>query len=154
MLGFLYIAFPLVLLVIGYVVGSATERKHIRSLDRREAQYAHILCTNLKEPYLPGASQPAFVDGQAVIGSDYFKTFAMGLRSFFGGEVRSMQTLMSRARREATLRMLEKADARGASMVYNIRLETSTIGRGKGRRGIPTAEIYAYGTAIRLDPAA
>ncbi len=89
-----------------------------------------------------------------MIGSDYFKTFAMALRAFFGGEMRSMQTLMSRARREATLRMLEKADILGASMVYNIRLETSTIGRGKGRRGLPTAEIHAYGTAIRLDPAA
>lgn len=139
----------LVLLVVGFLVGSTVERQHFRSLSRREGQLAHILRTNLKAvSHDAPVACAEYVDGQAVIGSDYFKTFASRMRNIFGGELRSFERLMARARREAIVRMLEKADKLGASVVLNIRLETSTIGRGKGKHGLPTAEIHAYGTAV------
>ena len=142
------------LVVLGYSVGSARERRHLRSLSERESQLGHIVYTNVRTiPSNWKVTNAALVDGQAVIASDYFKTLMAKLRNLFGGEVRSLETLMARARREAILRMLDQAAAMGASAVWNVRLETSTIGRGTGRKkgGLATAEIYAYGTALVVD---
>ncbi len=143
---------PVALIVLGYLVGSSVEKRHLRSLEEREAQYRHISWTNLRTvPPGQRCAKAALVDGQAVIASEYFKNVAAKLRNFFGGELRSMETLMQRARREAILRMVEKAAGMGASAVWNVRLETSTIGRGGGGRGAAMAEVHAYGTALVLE---
>jgi uncharacterized protein YbjQ (UPF0145 family) len=89
----------------------------------------------------------SLVAGQAVIGTDYFIIMVGALRKLFGGSMREYETLIDRARRESTLRMIEEASAGGANAVINIRYETTTIG-GKGRPG--GVEILAYGTAIVL----
>ena len=142
----------LILITIGFTVGKARERSHFRDLERREERVKGLVRTNLKT--IPENWHPvrgAYVDGQAVIASDYFKTFASSLRKLFGGELRSFETLMNRARREASLRMLEQAAAGGAQAVWNIRIETSTIARGQGKKGIATAEVHVYGTALWLE---
>lgn len=146
-----YMVLPIILISGGFGVGKSVEIMHHRSLDAREAALKHILIVNLKEIAVGGPVRDvAYVDGQAVIGSDYFKTFASQLRMFFGGEMRSLQTIMARARREAIVRMLEHADELGANVVCNVRIETSNIGRGTGgaSRGLIMAEVHAYGTAI------
>ena len=144
---------PLGLLALGYAIGHHGEKKHLRLLDQREARFKDVMVTDLKHiPPNWRCTQAQLVQGQAVIASDYFKTFAAGLRNFFGGEVRSLETLMARARREAMLRMIEEAAAVGANAVWCVRLETSTIGRGHARRGLAIAEVFAYGTALRVEP--
>jgi uncharacterized protein YbjQ (UPF0145 family) len=147
---FFYLAIPVLLLCGGFLVGYTVERNHIASLEEREAPLRNIQCTNLKTIPEGHVTERFYVDGQAVIASDYFKTFAMQIRNIFGGELRAMQNMMMRARREALVRMMESADGYGATHICNIRMETSTIGRGKGKTGLPTAEIHAYGTAIRI----
>lgn len=139
---------PLMLLALGFFSGRHVERKHLRQLDQREARVRHLIVTNTK--FIPselGYRRAEILLGEAVIGSDYFKNFLAGLRSFFGGELRSLETLMDRARREATLRVLEVAAAQGASAVFNIRLETSNIGAMQGKKQAPMAEVLVYGTA-------
>ncbi len=144
---------PLGFLALGYAIGHHTEKKHLRLLAEREARFTNVMVTDLKHiPPNWRCSQAQLVQGQAVIASDYFKTFAARLRNFFGGEVRSLETLMARARREALLRMTEEAAAVGANAVWCVRLETSTIGRGNARRGMAIAEVFAYGTALRVEP--
>jgi uncharacterized protein YbjQ (UPF0145 family) len=135
------------LLGLGYFVGSAREKAHLKYLDRREKELSGIFISNLKTlPPNWNASNAQLVGGTSVIATDYFKTFAAGLRSIFGGRIRSMETLVERARRQATVRMLEEAQAAGANAVWNVRLETSTIGNAKGT---PSAvEVTAYGTAL------
>ena len=46
----------------------------------------------------------------------------------------------------------EEAAAIGANAVWCVRLDTSTIGRGHARRGMAIAEVFAYGTALRVEP--
>ncbi len=151
MLDLILLLLPVFLIVGGYITGTTVERSHIRSLERREDLFSDIVVTNLKEmPGLSPVQDVAYVDGQAVIGSDYFKTFAAGLRGILGGRMRSLESLMDRARREALLRLLEQARAQGATHVLNVRMETSTVGRGSGRRGLIMAEIHAYGTAVSV----
>jgi uncharacterized protein YbjQ (UPF0145 family) len=138
------------LLGLGYFAGSMAEKKHLRYLDGREAELKSIYISNLKTlPPNWSVTQPQLVTGVAVISTDYFKTVAAALRNIFGGEVKSMQTLVDRARRQAMVRMQEEAQSQGANVVWNVRLETSTIGNSKGK---PSAvEVMAYGTAFRAE---
>ncbi len=142
---------PLVLLIIGFVVGRAVEAHHFSSLKRREAILARIPVTDTKmmPPGVKGV-HGVLVTGSVVIGSDYFKTFASGLRKIVGGELRSFERLMERARREAMCRVLEDAHRYGAAALINIRMETASIGR-MSRSPMPMVEIVAYGTAIVED---
>jgi len=142
----------ILLLPVSYLVGRTIERKHIRSLDEREAaQEKVIVVTNLRNcPRDWAIEHASYVDGQSVISSDYWKSFAASWRNFFGGEMRALEPLLMRARREAIVRMTERARELGANMVVNVRLETSSVVRGSGKRGAIAAEIHAYGTALRV----
>lgn len=139
----------LVLLPLGYGVGRYRERRHLASIAAREAALADIPVTNLKRvPDPDSVRQSMLVCGDAVIATDYFKSFAAKLRGIIGGEMRSYQTLMGRARREATLRMLEQARAAGATEVWNVRYETSNIRSAGRRQAAVSVEAFAFGTAI------
>jgi len=69
----------------------------------------------------------------AVIAADYFKSFVAGWRNLIGGEVKTCQTMLSRARSEARLRMVEEARGRGSNLIVNVRFEWSD-GRARDRR--------------------
>ncbi|MFP6581251.1 MAG: heavy metal-binding domain-containing protein [Candidatus Hydrogenedentota bacterium] len=140
--GFL---FAIGLIAFAFVTGRIAERRHLRSLAKREEQFRHIVTTNVRKyPDSWTIHNSQFVHGQATVGSDHFKTTMTKIRQFFGGRLRSIEHLMTRSRREALLRLLVEADALGATHVLNIRFESSSI---SGSRMI-ASEIYAYGTAI------
>lgn len=135
------------LLLIGLIAGSLNERNHFRRLAADEAQLSHILVTNLK--HIPHTIEPGgvLVSGNVVIAVDYFKRIMAALRMIFGGELRAYQTLMTRARREAIVRMKREADALGATAVHNVRIEFSSIGSQPSKIG--GTELLAYGTAVK-----
>lgn len=136
------------LLGLGFFNGRYVERKHLRDIEAREAAVHHIILTNTRQiPPELDFNHAEMLVGEVVIASDYFKNFLANIRAFFGGEVRSLETLMIRARREATLRVVEQAAAKGAVAVFNLRLETSNIGFTKGKKQAAMGEILAYGTA-------
>ena len=54
------------------------------------------------------------VTGECVISGDYFKNFVAGLKNLFGGRLTTFESVIDRGRREAILRMREKA--RGANL--------------------------------------
>ena len=89
------------------------------------------------------------VCGSAVISIDYFKRILASLRKIFGGTVKSYESLIDRARREALLRMKEMAA--GATVIVNVRIETATIGRKANKKGVGCLEAIAYGTALTVE---
>jgi uncharacterized protein YbjQ (UPF0145 family) len=89
------------------------------------------------------------VYGSAVISVDYFKRILAGLRNIFGGKVKSYESLLDRARREALLRMKEMAG--DATVIVNVRIETAAIGKQSRRKNIGCLEAMAYGTAITVE---
>lgn len=137
---------------LGLFVGGTIERKHFQDLDTRDAQTAEILVTQLKsfpDAMVVAERPPTMLVAEVVISSDYLKSFVGGLRNIFGGEVRSFQTLLVRARREALLRIKEESARLGYDAVCNVRIETADIG-GKGenkKNKIIMASILASGTA-------
>ena len=138
-----------VLLVLGFFIGRWRERSHYQSLIRREADFRDLRIVNVKTvPHPEQVCRAELVCGDAVIATDYFKGFSARLRSIVGGELRSYETLMERARREATLRLSEQARKIGATEVWNIRYETSNIRSASRRNPAVSVEVFAFGTAV------
>jgi len=142
----------LALLLVGLLAGGWNERRHYESIRRREAALAAL-------PVMPSAEWDAdreveaawMVSSSVVVSVDYFKRFAMGIRNLFGGNVRSYESLLDRARREAVLRVKELCAGR-ADIIVNLRLDTSSISGAKAKRdanSIGAVEVIASGTAVR-----
>jgi uncharacterized protein YbjQ (UPF0145 family) len=139
----------LVLLALGYFVGRWKEKAHYKSIREREAQFANVLAFAVRYP--PDVVTPQdcrLVSGSVVISSDYFKQFVAGLRTMLGGRLSSYESLLDRARREATLRMKEQAQQFGSTLVVNVKVESTTVSGG-ARKGLPAMEVMAYGTALK-----
>jgi uncharacterized protein YbjQ (UPF0145 family) len=144
----------LVLIVAGFTFGKLAERRHLASLESREAENGFFLVTQLKTfPNLVSGSQaPQIVIAETVVASDYFKTFLASLRRLFGGEVRSFHSLLSRARRETTQRLVEQAQALGYNAICNLRLETADVGGSTAsKKGAAMVAILGCATAYHHD---
>jgi uncharacterized protein YbjQ (UPF0145 family) len=64
------------------------------------------------------------------------------LKSLVGGELKGMTKMLAAGRQDATERLTEEAEAKGANAIIAFRFDTSELG------SIWT-EICAYGTAVR-----
>lgn len=145
----------IVLLILGFTVGTVVERAHFKRLDIRERELADMLVTDTRTLPAAGSIQArGMVVGQVVISSDYFKTFAATLRKLVGGELHAFESLMVRARREALVRMLASARELGANGVINVRFASSNVGGMRRRQAAAMVEMYAYGTALVIGDAA
>ena len=138
----------LVLAVLGYTAGSLAEKRHYRSIIKREKELFKMAVVTAEGSFPPGkVRESALVTGSVVISIDYFKRLLAILRNIFGGRVKSYESLVDRARREAILRMKESA-----KMIINMRLETATIGRNANKKKtVGSIEAIAYGTAIVMN---
>ncbi|MDO4905548.1 MAG: YbjQ family protein [Lautropia sp.] len=144
------IGLPLLLVLIAFFVGAHNERRHYASILRRERELADILTFSSRKPP-EFFSDQQLVQGSVVVSSDYFKRTVAFLRQIFGGDVKSYESLLDRARREAILRMKAQARLQGADAIFNVRLDTSSLSQTAGGGGVSgTVEVLAYGTAGRL----
>lgn len=73
--------FILALLILGFVVGGAIERRHYTEIRQREKLTLHLPMMNLgcHQP-LPEAQASEMFVGSVVVSTDYFKTFIAGDR--------------------------------------------------------------------------
>lgn len=146
--NFIDIFIVLLLLVLGYTFGRLAEWRHYKRILRREAEFSGLIVVTTKTlPPMTPDPDATLVRGSAVISVDYFKRFIANLRKIFGGRLKTYESLLDRARREAILRMQEQARELGATMIFNMRFETSSISKGR-RDAVGTVEVLAYGTAI------
>ena len=136
-----------VLVSLGYIFGRRAESKHYKSIIMREKEMNTLPAMASRRPPSDGHYDQALVSGSVVIANDYFKSFVAGLRNLFGGQMRSYETLLDRARREAVLRMKQEAKTLGAEAIFNVKYETSNIS-GQTRKKMPVIEVHAYGTAL------
>jgi uncharacterized protein YbjQ (UPF0145 family) len=65
-----------------------------------------------------------------------------GLKSIVGGELKGMTKMLAEGRQDATDRLVEEAEAKGANAIIAFRFDTSELGS-------TWTEICAYGTAVR-----
>ena len=74
------------------------------------------------------------------VGRDIMASF----KNIFGGELKGYTELMRESRKQAVERMTEHASQLGANAIVNVRFSTSSVAQG-------AAELYAYGTAVRVE---
>ncbi len=136
------------LVATGYGVGSWLEKRHYDSIEQREVELLELPIITCKNGFEEDrVSHAEIVQGSAVISVDYFKRILASLRNIFGGTIRSYETLIDRARREAILRMKESVPE-GTQLIVNVRVETSTIGKNSHKKSVSCVEAIAYGTAL------
>lgn len=103
-----------------------------------------LILTNLET--VPGRTiteHYGLVSGSTVRAKHVGRDIAASLKNIVGGELKGYTELLKESRDEAVRRMLEQARALGANAVVNVRFSTSSITQG-------AAELYAYGTAVRV----
>ena len=147
-----YLISPTVLLG-AWITGFWIERRHLRDLMLLESGSRDILALTI-EDLPPGWVVKSFdlVMGNVVVSQDYFKRFAASIKGIFGGNIRVLEPLLERARREALVRMKAEAAARGHDTIINVRIETARIASSRrDGKGIGGVEILAFGTAISLE---
>lgn len=141
------IALFVTLVVIGYGVGRVLEARHYRSIRAREQELRDIMVFASRFPPTLEPLRQNLVAGSVVISTDYFKRVVAGLQSIIGGRLKSYESLLDRARREAILRMKAEARGLGATMIVNVKFQTFSIpGRKPG--SLVGVEMLAYGTAL------
>lgn len=150
----LYVGLPAAVLFVGWLAGHLSETKHERSLAAREEALKDVETTDLRNPPgFAGAEGPcSLVSGEAVVASDTFKTWVFGLKNIVGGESKTFTRLFDRARREALLRMKERARELGCDAVCNVRFDSADIGgnaAGAKKKGSNMAVALVSGTAWR-----
>ncbi|CAG0909043.1 unnamed protein product [Cyprideis torosa] len=136
----------LILLIVAYFIGTYLEKRHYKSIIRREKELNSLPAVSLRTPP-PGPFHHQLMLGNVTISVDYFKRFLAALHAFFGGRITSYETLLDRARREALLRLKENARQHNAALIMNVRYETASIYKGRGNN-IGSVEVLAYGTAL------
>lgn len=141
------IALFVTLVVIGYGVGRVLEARHYRSIRAREQELRDIMVFASRFPPTLEPLRQNLVAGSVVISTDYFKRVVAGLQSIIGGRLKSYESLLDRARREAILRMKAEARGLGSTMIVNVKFQTFSIpGRKPG--SLVGVEMLAYGTAL------
>ncbi len=142
---------PLALLVLAYFTGTVIERRHYRSIRERERSWSELPVITLRSvPSGWRVVDSGLVSSSVVISVDYFKRFLAGLRMIFGGRVKTYESLLDRARREALLRLKEQAQSGGYQAVINVRVETTRMANARGDSRIAGLEVLAFGTALEL----
>ena len=145
-----FVLLPVAVGVAGVLVGLFVESSHFRRLEREEQALAHLMISDLR--WLPDnwtAGEATLVCGEAAIARDSLKAFLAGVRRIVGGRIRAYETLMERARREAIVRMLHRAQAAGANVVWNVRVSSAALG-GEQRQKAFGVLVVAYGTAMKI----
>lgn len=140
---------PLGILLFAYMIGKYTEQRHFANIRQREALTVHRPAITSREwDTSREVAEAILATGSVVVSIDYFKRFIAQLINLVGGRVRTYESLLDRARREAILRMKESCPQ--ADIFVNLRLETSMIvNTTSNRQSLGGVEIVAYGTAIR-----
>lgn len=137
----LQIVLFLILFTVGWGFGRHIEQKHLRELDEKEKQFAHIRIDSNR--FVETESNGQLVSSNVVISHDYFKYVLATIRNSLGGRLTSYESIVERARREAIIRLKQEAHAIGASHIMGVRLSTTELGMQGGM-----VEVFAYGTAI------
>ena len=95
--------------------------------------------------YIPGKEIEALsiVKGSTVQSKNFGKDFMAGMKTLVGGELTGYTDMLNDARKIATKRMVDEAEALGADAVINIRFSSASVMQG-------AAEVIAYGTAVKF----
>lgn len=136
-----------VLLLIGFIFGTLAEKKHYKTIINEERRLNKIPAMSCRLPPENQVYEHVLVSGNVVVANDYFKFFTAGLKSLFGGQLTTFESLLDRGRREAMIRMKQQAESLNADLIFNVKYITANLNAGENQK-IGSIELFAYGTAM------
>ena len=104
-----------------------------------------MILTNVET--VPGKSiveHYGLVAGSTIRAKHVGRDIMASLKNLVGGELKGYTQLMQESRQQAVDRMIEQAEQFGANAIVNVRFSTSSVAQG-------AAELYAYGTAVKVE---
>ena len=104
-----------------------------------------IVVTTEKVPGYRVVEVKGIARGGVVMATHLGRDILAGLRNLVGGEVKEYTKMMAEAREIAFQRMIQSAEEMGANAVIGMRFMTSNVGQRM-------AEVYAFGTAVIIEP--
>ncbi len=104
-----------------------------------------ILATTETIPGRPVVKHLGMVRGNTVRAKHIGKDILATLRNLVGGELNEYTDMLTEARNEAINRMIEQAKALDADAIVGVRMVTAQVAAA-------SAEMLAYGTAVKLGP--
>ena len=125
--------------------GKNQAEKPVSAESVRTADGEEMIITNIET--VPGKSiveHFGLVSGSTIRAKHLGKDLMAGLKNLVGGELKGYTQLLQESRKQAMERLIEQARQFGANAIVNIRFSTSSVAQG-------AAELYAYGTAVRVE---
>ncbi len=104
-----------------------------------------MIITNVE--MVPGKSiveHFGLVSGSTIRAKHVGRDLMASLKNIVGGELKGYTQLLKESRRQAMERMIDQARELGANAIVNVRFSTSSVAQG-------AAELYAYGTAVKVE---
>ncbi len=141
----------IIILLLGLYFWKRAERKHYTSIHQREETYKNIIVlsdTDLKQAKNNQSEWILIAEG-TVVSIDAFKKLMAGFVNIFGGRMKSYESLVDRARREAILKVKQRAEESGCNVIANLRLETSSISKST-KNSVGAVEAMAYATGLKV----
>ncbi len=83
------------------------------------------------------------VEGSTIQTKNFGRDITQGFKNLVGGELKSYNDMLYKARELATERMVQQAQSMGADAIVALRYTTSSVMQG-------AAEAIAYGTAVKF----
>ena len=83
------------------------------------------------------------VFGLTVRSRNFGSQMGAGFKSLVGGELKGLTKQLQQSRDEALQRMVERAEAVGATAILAVRFDSDEVGTGY-------QELVAYGTAVKV----
>ena len=120
----IYFGGPLLMLGLAFFAGNAIAKRHEKDMDERNSALSHMQVSDISTYFNPDTTKtpPLLLHSEVTLGIDHFRGFLGNLKNIFGGEVRSYQATLDRARREAILRIKEEAHTHGFNAIANLRV--------------------------------
>jgi len=131
--------------VLGWLLATWLERRHLRSMDEREIPLQKITVNTSKRITSCEPEGTTLLIGSVVVAHDYFRTLIIVFRNIVGGNIQPYERLVQRGRREALIRLKEEAGLRGIDKVINVRFTTNSV----SGRFLHAVEMVAYGTGVK-----
>lgn len=104
----------------------------------------NMIITNIET--VPGrtiSEHFGLVSGSTIRAKHLGRDIMASLKNLIGGELKGYTQLLQESRKQAMERMISQAKQLGANAIVNVRFSTSSVAQG-------AAELYAYGTAVKI----
>jgi len=127
------------------------EKKHYASIKEREEKYKNIVVLSDKDTKDMNIATDTtlLITEWTVVSIDYFKKLMASFVNIFGGRMKAYESLVDRARREAILKVKERAVLQNCNAIVNLRIETSSITKN-AKQNVWSVEALAYASAIKM----